>query len=107
MQHITKNCLYNLTVELTNCDGTAVDLSTSTVKFILKKDKSDEDADALLSYEYQNPTTNTLAFEFDATQTGTLNIGNAIGAIKIYRADDKNEEVWSDEYVIEDGVFNE
>ena len=107
MQHITKKCLYTLTAELTNCNGTPVDLSTSTVKFILKRKKSDSDAQALLSYEYENPSTNILSFEFDAVQTGGLEAGDAIGAIKIYRANDKDEEVWSDEYIIEDGVFNE
>ena len=107
MQHITKNCLYSLEVELTNCDGTPVDLSTSTVKYILKRNKSDDDAIALLSYEYVNPTTNNLLFEFDATQTADLEEGNAICAIKIYRANDKNEEIWYDECVIESGVFNE
>lgn len=107
MQHITKKCLYPLEVELTNCDGTPVDLSTSTVKFILKKKKSDSDSQALLSFEYENPSTNNLLFEFDATQTGSLETGDAIGAIKIYRANDKDEEIWSDEYIIEEGVFNE
>lgn len=107
MQHITKRNLYTLEVELTNCDGSAVDLSTSTVKFILKRKKSDSDSQALLSYEYTNPSTNSLLFEFDAVQTGNLEVGDAIGAIKIYRANDKDEELWSDEYIIEEGVFNE
>lgn len=107
MQHITKKCLYSLEVELNNCDGTPLDLSTSTVKYILKRKKSDSDSQALLSYEYQNPSTNNLLFEFDATQTGNLEVGDAIGALKIYRANDKDEEIWSDEYVIEEGVFNE
>ena len=34
MQHITKKCLYSLEVELTNCDGSAVDLSTSSVTLL-------------------------------------------------------------------------
>ena len=107
MQHITKKNLYKLEVELTNCDGTPVDLSTSTVKFILKRNKSDSDSQALLSYDYTNPSTNNLLFEFDSTLTGNLEVGDAIGAIKIYRANNKDEEIWSDEYVIEEGVFNE
>lgn len=107
MQHITKNCLYSLEVELINCDGSAVDLSTSTVKYILKKNKTDNDSQALLSYEYENSDTNNLLFEFDATQTGALESGTAIGAIKIYRTGHKDEEVWVDEYTIEEGVFNE
>ena len=107
MQHITKKNLYKLEVELTNSDGTPVDLSTSTVKFILKRKKSDSDSQALLSYEYTNPSTNNLLFEFDSTLTGNLEVGDAIGAIKIYRANNKDEEIWSDEYIIEEGVFNE
>ena len=107
MQHITKKCLYSQEFELTNCDGSAVDLSTSTVKFILKKNKTDNDSQALLSYEYENPTTNKLLFEFDSTETGALEVGDAIGGLKIYRANDKDEEIWTDEYTIEEGVFNE
>lgn len=107
MQHITKKNLYKLEVELTNCDGTPVDLSTSTVKFILKRKKSDSDSQALLSFDYTNPSTNNLLFEFDSTLTGNLEVGDAIGALKIYRANNKDEEIWSDEYVIEEGVFNE
>ena len=72
-----------------------------------KRKKSDSDSQSLLSFEYENPSTNNLLFEFDATQTGNLEVGDAIGALKIYRANDKDEEIWSDEYVIEEGVFNE
>lgn len=106
MQHIVINNLYAPTFTFTECNGAATDLSTSTVKFILKKNKTDADANALLSKEYVNPNTNILQFEFTATETGTLTAGEAIGAVKIYRTGDKNEEVWSDEYVIEEGVFN-
>lgn len=106
MQHIIIHNLYNPTFVLENCDGTPMDLSTSTVKFILKKDKNAADEQALLSGQYVNPTTNILQFEFDAVETGALVAGTAIGALKIYRTDDKDEEVWSDEYIIEKGVFN-
>ena len=106
MQHIVKNNLYNPTFTLTNCDGSALDLSKSTVKFILKSDKSDNDDSALLRGEYVNLDTNTFQFEFTATQTSGLPIGKAIGALKIYRDGDKNEEIWSDEYIITEGVFN-
>ena len=106
MQHIVINNLYAPTFTFTECDGSASDLSTSTVKFILKRNKSDNDSASLLEQEYVNPDTNILQFEFTATETGTLTAGEAIGAVKIYRTGDKNEEVWSDEYVIEEGVFN-
>lgn len=107
MQHITIHNLYKIGFTLENCDGSAMDLSTSTVKFILKKNKSDSDAQALLSDEYVNPDTNILQFEFSAVATATLPEGTAIGALKIYRSESKDEEVWSDEYSIEKGVFNE
>ena len=57
MQHITIHNLYKIGFTLENCDGTPMDLSTSTVKFILKKNKSDMDTQALLSAEYVNPNT--------------------------------------------------
>lgn len=107
MQHIIIHNLYNPTFTLENCDGSAMDLSSATVKFILKRNKDDSDEQALLSGEYVNPTTNILQFEFSAVQTGALVAGSAIGALKIYRADDKDEEIWSDEYSIEKGVFDE
>lgn len=107
MQHITIHNKYNPTFTLENCDGSAMDLSAVTVKYILKKNKTDSDAQALLSGEYVNPTTNILEFEFSAIDTAVLPEGPAIGALKIYRADDKDEEIWSDEYTIERGVFDE
>lgn len=106
MQHIVIHNLYNPTFTLENCDGSAMDLSTSTVSFILKRSKMDSDEDALLRYDYENPSTNILQFEFSAVQTGTLSEGTAVGALKIFRTDDKDEEIWSDEYIIERGVFN-
>lgn len=107
MQHIVISNLYNPTFTFTECDGSACDLSGATVKFILKRTKDDSDSSALLSKEYVNPTTNILQFEFSAVETSYLTKGQAIGAIKIYRDDNKNEEVWSDEYTIEEGVFND
>lgn len=107
MQHIIIHNLYNPTFTLENCDGSAMDLSSATVKFILKRNKTDTDAQALLTGEYVNSTTNILQFEFDAVDTANLAEGPAIGALKIYRADDKDEEIWSDEYSIEKGVFDE
>ena len=107
MQHIIIHNLYNPTFTLENCDGSAMDLSEATVKFILKKNKTDSDAQALLSGEYVNPDSNILQFEFSAVDTGVLQEGMAIGALKIYRTDDKDEEVWSDEYTIEKGVFDD
>lgn len=107
MQHIVRSNLYNPTFTLTNCDGTPVDLSTSTVRFILKRDKNDLDDSALLVGEYVNSDTNIVQFEFDANETRNIPLGKCIGALKIYRADNKNEEVWSEEYTVTEGVFND
>lgn len=106
MQHIVINNLYNPTFTFTKCDGTPVDFTGATVKFILKRNRDDADSSALLTKEYVNPETNILQFEFTAAETASLSKGSAIGAVKIYRVDDKNEEVWSDEYTIDEGVFN-
>jgi hypothetical protein len=106
MEHIVKNNLYNPTFTFVECNGAESDLSSCTVKFILKKRKTDNDENALLAKEYVNPDTNILQFEFTAPETAGLPVGEAVGAIKIYRTGDKNEEVWSSEYVIEEGVFN-
>jgi len=107
MQHITIHNKYNPTFELQNCDGSAMDLSEITAKFILKKNKTDADTQALLVGEYQNSDTNILNFEFSALDTAMLPEGSAIGALKLYRSNNKDEEVWSDEYTIERGVFDE
>ena len=107
MQHITIHNIYKPTFELKNCDGTPMDLSAITVRFILKQNKTDADTQALLAGEYVNPSTNILEFEFSAVDTALLPEGTAIGALKLYRTDDKDEEIWSDEYTIEKGVFDE
>lgn len=107
MQHIVRSNIYNPTFTLTECDGSAVDLSTSTVKFIVKKNKDDLDSNALLSKEYVNSDTNILQFEFTSSETKNLQAGNCICALKIYRDGGKDEEVWSDEGIIEKGVFDE
>lgn len=107
MQHITIHNLYNPTFIIENCDGSPVDLSDVTIRYILKKNKTDADANALLSGEYINPDTNILQFEFSALETATLPEGTAIGALKAYRADNRDEELWSEEYQIEKGVFDE
>ena len=75
MQYIRKANKASFTFELTNCDGTPVDLSTSTLKFIVKKNKTDEDSTAVLSGEVDNSTTNIVSFEFTAQQTDLLNEG--------------------------------
>lgn len=107
MLHITKGDIFNPTFEFTECDGSAMDLSSCTVKFILKREKEDSDSHALLSKEYVDPDTNMLQFEFLATETKNLPEGDAVCAVKIYREDDKNKEVWQDVCLIKKGVFDD
>ena len=108
MEYITVANEKNFTFELTNCDGSPVDLSTSTVKFILKESKQDDDVRAVLSGEYVNSDTNILSFQFDADQTKALTDGKKYYAgLKIFRDGNLNEEVWNDEVKVVRGTFND
>lgn len=107
MIHITKGDIFNPTFELKECDGSYMDLSSCTVKFILKKTSEDYDSDALLSSEYVNPDTSILQFEFLSDETKNIPEGEAIAALKIYRENGKNKEVWQDSCLIKKGVFDE
>lgn len=107
MEYITLANEKNFTFELTNCDGSPVDLSTSTVKFILKENKLDDDARAILSGEYINSDTNIISFQFDAEQTKRLTEGKHYAALKIFREGNLNEEVWNDDVKVVRGTFND
>lgn len=107
MQYITKANGASFTFELLNCDGSPVDLSTSTVKFIVKKNRTTADSLAILSSEYVNPSTNNLAFSFTATETSSLDVGDYVCALKIFRSNDMDEEVWTDDLQVVKGVFDE
>lgn len=107
MQYIRKANKASFTFELTNCDGTPVDLSTSTLKFIVKKNKTDEDSTAVLSGEVDNSTTNIVSFEFTAQQTDLLNEGEYFIAIKIVKPDHMDDEVWNDNLKVVREVFSD
>lgn len=107
MQYIRKSNGASFTFELTNCDGSAVDLSTSTLKFIVKKNKEDIDSAAVLSSQVVNPTTNIVSFQFTATQTSSLNIGDYFMAIKVIKENDMDDEVWNDNCRVVQEVFND
>ena len=106
MRYIRKANKATFEFELTNCDGTPVDLSTSTVKFIVKKDKSTPDSSAVLSGEIVNSETSNVMFQFDATETANIQEGDYVCALKIFRQDDMNDEVWSDNVKVVREVFN-
>lgn len=107
MQYIRKSNFASFTFELTNCDGSPVDLSNKTVKFIMKGSKDEDDARSRLSSEIENSDTNIVEFQFDATQTKNLVEGNYILALKIYTDSQMNDEVWNDDCKVISGVFND
>lgn len=105
MQYITINNKKSFTFAITDADGSPTILSEATVKFIIKKDKNALDTTAILSGQYVNPATNILMFEFDATDTEILEEGVYSCALKIFRPENMNEEVWADEVTVLKGVF--
>ena len=107
MQYIRKANKASFTFELTNCDGSPVDLSGATLKFIVKKKKEDEDSSAVLSSEVVNPDTNIVSFEFTSEDTAPLTEGDYFVAIKIVRASHMDDEVWSDNLKVVREVFND
>lgn len=107
MQYITKANRASFTFKLLNCDGSDIDLSHATVKFIVKKDRNQPDSLAILTGEYIKPETNYLSFDFDSTLTKGLEIGEYIGALKIYRDSHLDDEIWTEEIQVVKGVFDE
>ena len=107
MQYIRKANKASFTFELTNCDGSTVDLSESTLKFIVKKNKIDQDSTAVLSSQVVNSETNIVSFEFTAEQTAALTEGDYFVAIKIVKDNHMDDEVWNDNLKVVREVFND
>lgn len=107
MLYIRKANKATFEFELTNCDGTPVDLSQATVKFLVKKDKSVPDNSAVLSGEIVNSDTNNIMFQFNAIQTTNITEGEYVGALKVFKADNMNDEVWSDKIKVVKEVFSD
>lgn len=107
MQYIRKANAEGFTFELINCDGSPVDLSHATLKFIVKKNKVDEDSKAILSSQSVNPDTNIVSFQFTAQQTASLSEGDYFVAIKIVKENHMDDEVWNDKLKIAREVFND
>lgn len=106
MQYINKNEYNSFTFTLTECNGDPVDLSESTVKFIVKKDNQTEDSNAVMTGTIANSDTNIIMFEFNATESNILE-GQYVGALKIFKTGGINKEVWSDKFTVVKGVFDE
>lgn len=109
MKHVNQNNLFTQTLELYQEDNrTPLDCSNATFVFMIKKDRSDPDDQAVLPpITYEKPDTNILCFEYTAPQMNLLDPGVYIMALKIYREDDMNEELWIDQLTIEKGVFHD
>lgn len=107
MQYIKKANYASFRFILTNSDGSPVDLSQATLGFIVKKNKFDDDTMAILSAEIENSDTNDVLFQFDATVTAPLEVGEYFAALKIFKTNNLNDEVWSDKVRVTKETFNE
>lgn len=106
MQYINKNEYNSFTFTLTECNGNPVDLSQTTVKFIVKKDNKTEDDNAVMAGSIVNSTTNILVFEFNADNSN-IQEGQYVCALKTFKTGGINKEVWSDKCTVVKGVFDE
>lgn len=107
MDHLNINNYFSKSFELFENDNrTPLDCSALTIKYIVKKNRKEEDSAALLSAQFVNPDSNLLLFEFTANQTADLEEGVYLQALKIFRENGKNEEVWADQLCVERGIFN-
>ena len=109
MLYIKKASVFSLSFQLFQVDGlTPLDCSDLIIKFIIKKEKSDTDTDCVLPIQtFENPDTNLLLVQYLASQTAQLDEGSYIGALKVFRANSVNEEIWSSPIEVKKGVFNE
>lgn len=88
--------------------STPMDLSSRTVKVIIKKNKDDADENAILPIlVFQNWGTNTIIPTYTATQTQSIKEGEYYFSIKIYTADDLDRELYNNVLTVTKGVFND
>ena len=88
--------------------STPMDLSSRTVKVIIKKNKDDADENAVLPAQtFQNIDVNYIVPTYTATQTQSLKEGDYYFGIKIYTADDIDRELFNDVLTVSKGVFND
>lgn len=88
-------------------DGVAVDLSASTVKFMVKKSKVDDDDDAVLVKEFVNPSTNIVICELSATDTLLFKEETYYCALKVFYDSGVRSTAYSSELRATKGVFDE
>ena len=84
MQYIRKANYATFCFEITLADGSAEDLSETILKFVVKKNKADDDTAAILADAISYSDTNIVLFQFDATQTANLEEGTYYAALKMF-----------------------
>lgn len=88
--------------------STPMDLSSRTVKVIIKKNKDDADENSILPVQtFQNISENFIVPTYTATQTKSLKEGSYYFGIKIYTVDNLDRELYNDVLTISKGVFND
>lgn len=88
--------------------STPMDLSSRTVKVVVKKNKDDADESSVLPVKtYQNISESYIIPTYTATETRNLKEGNYYFGIKIYTADDLDRELYNDVLTVSKGVFND
>ena len=107
MQYIRKANYATFTFEITLADGTPDDFSEASLKFIVKKNKTDADESAVLLDVINFPDTNIVSFQFDADQTSGLEEGVYYSALKVFKANSLNYEIWSDKLTVKRETFND
>ena len=109
MKHVNKNNLFTQSLELYAEDNrTPLDCSGMTLKFLVKKSREDKDTECILPpIVYEKPDTNLFLFEYTASQIDLLEPGVYWMALKIFRENGMNEEIWVDQLTVEKGVFHD
>lgn len=88
--------------------STPMTLSHRTVKVLIKKNKDDADADAILPAKvFQNLNVNYIVPTYTANETRQLKEGDYYFAIKIYTVDGVDRELYNDILTINKGVIYE
>jgi len=103
MQTITRNCGETFTFEITKDDLTPIELAgISRVRFVIKSKGAMTN---IIDKEILTPESNIVMFQLDSTETANIPVGKYIGAVKIYRDNNMDAEIWNDEFNVINGVI--
>lgn len=103
MQTITRNCGETFPFEITKDDLTPIELGgISRVRFVIKSKGAMTN---IIDKEILTPESNIVMFQLDSTETANIPVGKYIGAVKIYRYNNMDAEIWNDEFNVINGVI--